>query len=214
MRSSCVFLPFHSVQKMRTFFFLLLVVCTHVCGCFIKVHKPEKRAFTANGWCYDHKSENQASGKIRFDGYYSDSSKYHCIFYSDGFWVAGNLNSLTTTKDMSAVMPFGIYKWGVYRIADDTIKIRYLFTPQRPYVTWHSWFLIENTETLTHLISTRNFPITESMLQAEQGKSPDGRKFTFIQGDSLPDMNLSWFKRCKWLWCDKAAFETWKTSMK
>jgi hypothetical protein len=95
---------------------------------------------------------------------------------------------------------------------DDTIKIRYLFTPQRPYDTWHAWFLIENTETIKQIIRTPIFPITKSMLQLEQKKIPAGQKFTFTQGDSLPDMNLSWFKRCKWLWCDKDAYETWKAS--
>jgi hypothetical protein len=175
------------------------------------VHKSEKRAFTANNWCYDHHSTNQALGKLRYEGFYS-SRNYECIFYSDGFWVGGNLKSLRSIKEMTATMPYGIYEWGIYRVMDDTIKIRLLYAPQRPYVTWHTWFLIENTETIKHIISSRIFPITESMLQSEQKKFLDGQKFTFTQGDSLPDMNLSWFKRCKWLWCDKDAYETWKAS--
>jgi hypothetical protein len=97
---------------MKIYCILLLLVFTHVCGCFIQVHKREKRAFTAHNWCYDHQSANQATGKLRYDGYYSKSPNFLCIFYSDGFWVAGDLKDPTVPKEMTAVNPYGIYKWG------------------------------------------------------------------------------------------------------
>ena len=136
----------------------------------------------------------------------------YCIFYSDGFWIEGCCeHDRDFINNVQPKIP-SFDKWGVYHISGDTVKIRYLYTVQVPYDAWDCWYLIENRERINLIINTRTQPITEWMLQLEQRKFPDGQKFTFVQKDSLPDMNLSWFKQSKWLWCDKVAYEKWKAS--
>jgi hypothetical protein len=75
------------------------------------------------------------------------------------------------------------------------------------------WKLIVDSTTLAHLVTKDNLPITKYDLELSQRKSYYGLHIdTLVPYDSLPEMNRSWFKKSKWLWCDKAAYETWKAS--
>jgi hypothetical protein len=198
---------------MRNYFFIYMLYLACFCGCFVKVYKREKKLFKTNNWCYVDRDRNQSADKLWYDGYYS-SRNYNCIFYPDGLWVGGFVKGSRSENGMKGDRPYGISLWGMYRITEDTIKIKYLNAPQRPYVTWSVWFLLESNGGLKQIINTPTQPITDAMLQLEQRKFPDGQKFTFVPSDSLPDMNKSWFKRQKWLWCDKEAYETWMASQK
>lgn len=192
---------------------LLIFICVMLfSACFVKVPKRAKRAFYAFDYCYTNQTNKKATDKVRTDGYYQRQSSF-CVFYKDGLWVESCTKNWSFGKPIPSVGNIeGIWKWGVYRVEGDTIKIRYLHAAQQPYDARNTWYLIEEREILNELIDTPTFPITEWMLSLEQRKFPNGRKFTFVQDDSIPDMNLSWFKRCKWLWCDKAAYEDWIAS--
>lgn len=194
-------------MKIPTFFLgAILIIITSDCT----VRKSAKKAFANSDFCYNHRPKDQASNRLHYDGYYTFRD-FNCIFYNDGLWAGGyykNWNYMRRRipdKDLS-----GIYQWGVYKITGDTIKIRYLNAPQIPYDAWDAWYLIEDREHLNLLVDAPTQPITEWMLQLEQRKWPNGQKYIFVKDDSIPDLNISWFKNSEWLWCDKAAFKAWK----
>jgi hypothetical protein len=186
------------------YYFLLFSVMASSC----LVPRREKKAFTADSWCYDPSVE--PSKKIMYDGYYA-SKYYDCVFYSDGMWIGGLDPQRSTIVDkIDWYNEYGINLWGVYRVFDDTVKVRFLNAPYIPSNTWHVWYLIMEDLTLKEIIRTPDFPITKAMIEAPpRTEYFMKQKLVFVQSMRIPDMNLSWFKKSKWLWCDKAAYKKW-----
>lgn len=190
-----------------------LGICVAIFLACTLVPAKSKRAFTQNGFCYDHNLTNVSQGRFKINGYYELSDYSKRIFYDDGIWVNGYEKNCTYPDNKSSGHYInGISHWGIYKIIGDTVKVRFIQTMQYPYDGGEQWYLIVDSTRLNFLFFKFDLPVTNYDLELSKRQFPNGRVFTFVPYDSLPDLNKSWFKQSKWLWCDKVAYEKWKAS--
>lgn len=102
-----------------------------------------------------------------------------------------------------------IWKWGIYKVFNDTIKLKWINHPPPGNPYWHTheiWFKILDNETLVEIF---NGPlINQESAPASTSRFP-GKLAKFIPVEQMPKAN-PWFKNEEWIWENKEQYKEWK----
>lgn len=94
---------------------------------------------------------------------------------------------------------------GIYKIIDDSISVRYLeIYPAASYCHQLPIKLLEGN--ILQPESQRACRVKPENVTWNDEYGP----LVFIESDTLPNLNVSWYKNQKWFWCDVDEFKEWK----
>lgn len=102
-----------------------------------------------------------------------------------------------------------IWKWGIYKVFNDTIKLKWINHPPPLNPYWHAheiWFKILDNETLVEIF---NGPLINQESAPASSTSFQGKPAKFIPVEQMPKAN-PWFKNEEWIWENKGEFMAWK----
>lgn len=147
-----------------------------------------------------------------------DTTYQYLLFFEDGTFVTGffdfnekrRKNEATNIsllfKELSEE-PYGKaatsfkkwFKWGVYKLNKDTIKVQWITHPETFSPYWYAsevWYKVIDRNTIIEVFS--KLLHTSESIKKEKNNKPA----IFIQTEELPPSDC-WLKMEDWFWCDK-----------
>lgn len=181
-------------------------------------------------YCYDNKPTGLDT-VINLQGYYSsmnikktilyhknneeviDTIYYNDMFFKNGICVRNFFQSsveenLTTFERMAF---YNGYKWGNYRIVNDTIKAQYIYKPIRYSVndSWDGyeiWYKILNSKSIKeiNLIPLEDFKSKDDSIifyNIYKTRVNKQAPYNFVPTKIIPSPDSSWILKEPWFWC-------------
>jgi len=187
---------------------LFLILLLNSCNI---LHSSRKKEFSR---CYNPEMTRHAF--LRSDGFYrlqsfSDSSMStvsstaYLYFSEDGivqvFRGESHLEHVRTNSEWDSKF----IGTGIYKIIDDSISVRYLeIYPAASYCHQLPIKLLEGN--ILQPKSRHSCRVNPENVTWKDECGP----LIFIESDTLPDLDASWYKNQKWFWCSDDEFEKWK----
>jgi len=164
--------------------------------------------------------------------YYIDTSYTRFMFYDNGIFVTGIMDSYydekkkeLVKKDASLFLKdfaenieaagarlFYSFLWGGYVIIGDTIKTQSISQGRTLNSGWHlreDWYKIIDSNTIQR-INAFNLPTSQISQPVNKKSSP----ITFVHIPSKPEPYHSWILKERWFWCKEGDYLEYMTSLK
>jgi len=156
-----------------------------------------------------------------------DTTYNNMMFFSDGIVVRGFVGincgncdiesnnqflfNISQSNENEKNVFYNGFKWGIFRIFGDTIKMQTVNDQPRFNPYWYlfeQWYLINNDGSLSPIYSKN---LIDGRVSALASKTRD--TFKFIETNIILPSD-TWLKKEEWFWCDREKYREWKNDNK